>query len=323
MKNMPRITALFLILAMAVLLLPMAAPAKAMGDLIEEEVSEGADVLRQGVYYYELAEMSGDYGEGLSPREGALLVDALMADMGLYVENGGIPAEQCVYISLDELAFLDSCMMRECYIYSVGIGTPEGGLMGDGYEVVYRVSVDYGGDKTAAIYDDFSDATEENTLMLVANFSNGVADGEIRIAEVALPSQNEMPASDALMAFYLAGELSDWTGLDFALNDVWFDEDSVTVDWSKESTLLAGLGDKEQKEEFFFFDAVSLNWFMMDSLADTLRQNFDVTAVYYASEGQPIAFTNPEDMAEQGLPVLPIDQSYEGSAFFVSHSNNQ
>ena len=131
-------------------------PQDGRGDIFEEQAPGGADVIRQGVYYYELTEFSGDYGDGLSPKEGAELTDELLASIGLYTDNGGISAWQCVYISFDELAVLDSAMGRECYLYSVGIGTPEGGLMGDGYEVIYRVSVDYSGDKTAAIYEDFS-----------------------------------------------------------------------------------------------------------------------------------------------------------------------
>jgi hypothetical protein len=127
------------------------------------------------------------------------------------------------------------------------------------------------------------------------------------------------------IAFTMAEGLSEWTGLNFALNGVTLnsDDDSVTVDWSKDSTLIAGLGDGPQKDEFRMADAVSLNWFMMDSMAMTLKKNLDyVTAVYYRSDGKPITFTNPEDMAAQGLPELPIDQSYEGSAFFVSHAGN-
>lgn len=126
------------------------------GDIFEEQVPDGAELIMQGVYYYELVELSGDTGDGLSPREGAELANDLLASIGLYSKNGGISADNCVYISLDELAVLDFAMGRECYIYSVGIGTPEGGLMGDDYQVIYRISVDYSGEKTAAIYEDFS-----------------------------------------------------------------------------------------------------------------------------------------------------------------------
>ena len=137
-----------------------------------------------------------------------------------------------------------------------------------------------------------------------------------------LPVENE-PASPSLIAFYLADELSAWTGLDFTLNDVSFGEDSITVDWSKGSTLIAGYDGREWKEDFRFFDGVSLNWFMMDSLAMTLKNNLDVTTVYYCSDGGSVTFPNPEDMAAQGLPELPVDQSYEGSTFFISHAGGR
>lgn len=166
-----------------------------------------------------------------------------------------------------------------------------------------------------------SNSEETFTLTLYADFSNGASDGEIKEKVITLPLENE-PYSPSLIASILAGELSEWTGLDFTLNDVSFpDYESVKVDWSKNATLIAGLDDREFKEGFRFSDAVSLNWFMMDSLATTLKNNMtEKTSVYYLSDAQPITFPNPEDMAAEGLPELPIDQPYEGSAFFVSHA---
>ncbi|MCL1999965.1 MAG: hypothetical protein FWG74_00905, partial [Planctomycetes bacterium] len=114
---------------------------------------------------------------------------------------------------------------------------------------------------------------KEFYLTLFADFP-----GETWKKEVGpLPVENE-PASPSLIAFYLADELSAWTRFDFTLNDVIFGEDSITVDWSKESTLLAGLDDRAQNEEFpvYFHDAASLNWFMLDSLALTLKNNLDI-----------------------------------------------
>jgi hypothetical protein len=157
-------------------------------------------------------------------------------------------------------------------------------------------------------------------LILCADFSNGSSAGTVEENPIALPFESE-PAAPSQIAFALADGLKEWTGLDFNVNDVSFpDEESIIVDWSKDSTLIAGLDEREFKEGFRFDDAVSLNWFMMDSLATTLKRNMEVTTVYYQSEGQPLTFTNPEDMAGQGLPVLPIDQPYEGSVFFVSHA---
>jgi hypothetical protein len=165
-------------------------------------------------------------------------------------------------------------------------------------------------------------AADTFSLTLHADMSGGSAEERVATKEISLPLEGA-PAAPALIAFSLADGLTEWTGLAFTVNDVTFGEDSITVDWAAESTLIAGLGDREQKEEFRFADAVSLNWFMMDSLARTLKQNMNVTTVYYCSGGQPITFTNPEDMAAEGLPELPIDQPYEGSAFFVGHANNR
>jgi hypothetical protein len=148
---------------------------------------------------------------------------------------------------------------------------------------------------------------------------------ETWMQEIApLPIENE-PASPSLIAFHLADEMSAWTGLDFSLNDVTFGEDSVTVDWSKDSTLIAGLGDRAMKEEFrpYLDDAVSLNWFMMDSLAMTLKKNLDVSTVYYCSEGGPVTFHNLKDMMAQGLLELPMNQPYEGSAFLMAHAGGR
>lgn len=162
--------------------------------------------------------------------------------------------------------------------------------------------------------------TEEARFTLFADFSAGSTDTEPRLKEIPLPPGEDMPPSNALVAFFLADSLSEWTGLDFTLNDVTFGEDSITVDWSADSTLIAGLDGREQKEGFRFFDAVSLNWFMMDSLARTLKHNLPVTTVYYCSDGGPVTFQNPEDMAAQGFPKLPVDEPYEGSAFYAAQA---
>ena len=181
---------------------------------------------------------------------------------------------------------------------------------GDAFAVLPSAEVD-----TAAI-----EESAVSSLTLVADFSNGSAGGEIQSKTLPLPPKESMPASQAVTALFLADALSEWTGLDFTLNDVSFDENSITVDWAASSTLIAGLDEREQKDAFHFYDAVSLNWFMMDSLAATLKQNLPVSTVYYSAEGGSVQFQNPEDMSLQGLPELPADQPYEGSAFFAAHA---
>ncbi|MGX8701223.1 hypothetical protein [Caproiciproducens sp.] len=155
------------------------------------------------------------------------------------------------------------------------------------------------------------------SVSLYADFSAGNPDGEAggRVKRKTV----EMDAAPSVEA--LADALSEWSGLDFSLASARTDANGAYADWSAASTLVRGLDDREQKEDFHFFDSVSLNWFMMDSLARTVKANLPVKTVYYSMDGgKELRFTNPEDMAAQGLPALPADQPYEGSAFFVTHS---
>lgn len=132
------------------------------GDLTDDyPTPAGAtDEISQGTFYYDLVALSGDSGDGLTPAEGAKQAEQLLISMNVFGDTG-LPQGQCLYIAFDEIVALDSAMGRECFIYTVGTGTPEGGFKGDDYEVIYRVSVDYSGTKTAAVYDDFSDGHGE------------------------------------------------------------------------------------------------------------------------------------------------------------------
>lgn len=86
------------------------------------------------------------------------------------------------------------------------------------------------------------------------------------------------------------------------------------MDWAPDSTLIAGLDDREQKEDFFFFDEESLRWFMLDSLWRTLTENLDVTEVYYTMDGGEkltLVGLNPVD-------TFPAEEPYKGSAFYFN-----
>lgn len=154
------------------------------------------------------------------------------------------------------------------------------------------------------------------TATLIADFSAG--------SELLNQKEYFQGYNGSLDIAMLSDYLSDLTGLDF-FADGKVEGGKAFISWRDESTLVAGLDDREQSEEFFFYDAISLNWFMMDSLAATVKKNFpEVTEVYYSGEnGESVVFPNPEDMASQGLPVLPIDLPYEGSTFFVSHADGR
>lgn len=116
----------------------------------------------------------------------------------------------------------------------------------------------------------------------------------------------------------LANELSELTGLDFIIT-VSKASDGWIVDWSSDSTLVAGLDDREQKDEFFFFDQDSLCWFMMDSLWHTLTGNLDADNIYYTMDGgQELVFEELHPVSE-----FPSDIPYMGSGFYYAHADVQ
>ena len=87
----------------------------------------------------------------------------------------------------------------------------------------------------------------------------------------------------------------------------------MTVCFSKESALFIGPPDP-QKEDFFMFDAESLDRTILDSIQHTLQYNFvdpelgdpDSLDIYYCMEGNA-PLTLP------GINVtLPMDQPYKG-----------
>ena len=114
----------------------------------------------------------------------------------------------------------------------------------------------------------------------------------------------------------LAGELTGLTGLDFYITASKTD-DGWIVDWAADSTLIAGLDDREQKEEFHFFDHDSLCWFMMDSLWRTLTENLNAENIYYTMDGGRELFF--EEL--YSVNVFPSDIPYMGSEFYFAHAD--
>ena len=116
----------------------------------------------------------------------------------------------------------------------------------------------------------------------------------------------------------LADELSELTGLDFIITAGKAD-DGWIVDWAADSTLVTGLDDREQKEEFFFFDQDSLCWLMMDSLWRTLTENLNAENIYYTMDGgKELVFEELYSVNE-----FPSDIPYMGSEFYYAHANVQ
>ncbi len=151
--------------------------------------------------------------------------------------------------------------------------------------------------------------TIQNTAVLYADFTFGgatVGDNIVR--------QYDMPYEGELTVEMLAHGLSELTGLDFFINSASVEGDSVTIDWASNSTLIANLDDRVQKEEFHMFDSESMRWFMMDSMWQTLIQNLDVQNVYYTQDG------GNELVFEELSPVnvFPKDMPYSGSVYYFA-----
>ncbi len=162
---------------------------------------------------------------------------------------------------------------------------------------------------------DTSSVTEpkETPVTLYANF----AAGNEQANELGLIKTKTVNIKGDITPEQLASELSAWSGLDFTLNAMTVETDKVTVDWAKTSTLVAGLDDRAQKEEFFFYDFDSLCWFMMDSLWQTVLENMGVSEVYYTMDGGKDLVI--ENFAS--VEMFPKDVPYMGSPFYAAHSD--
>ena len=116
----------------------------------------------------------------------------------------------------------------------------------------------------------------------------------------------------------LARELSDLTGMDFTITASKTD-DGLIVDWAADSTLIAGRDDREQKEDFRFYDYDSMSWFMMDSLWCTLTANLDAENIFYTMD------SGRNLVLEKMSPAItiPADTPYMGSTFYLSHDEGR
>lgn len=116
----------------------------------------------------------------------------------------------------------------------------------------------------------------------------------------------------------LARELSDLTGMDFTITASKTD-DGLIVDWAADSTLIAGRDDREQKEDFRFYDYDSMSWFMMDSLWRTLTANLDAENIFYTMD------SGRNLVLEKMSPAItiPADTPYMGSTFYLSHDEGR
>ncbi|MDR1001661.1 MAG: hypothetical protein LBL82_00085 [Oscillospiraceae bacterium] len=108
----------------------------------------------------------------------------------------------------------------------------------------------------------------------------------------AVVAEDEVPTRDfgyeegKLTPERVAEALSAWTGLNFSITSE-FDAEYGTyiITWKSDSSLATGQPPMEQNEEFTFYDAVTLRFFMLNSLCRTIRENIGEYDIYYAVEG--------------------------------------
>ena len=160
--------------------------------------------------------------------------------------------------------------------------------------------------------EDAGTGAHEWPLELVAVFSGEFAEHDFILTDTAyLPD-------DRLTPEIIAEGLSDWTGFDFLFDASYDGAGNFTVDWHVNSTLIAGLGGREQKDGFYMADDNSMRWFMMDTLDRTLKENLEVYEIYYTTDG------GKELKFEEFYPInaIPSYIPYMGSSFYFRHAES-
>lgn len=100
----------------------------------------------------------------------------------------------------------------------------------------------------------------------------------------------------SLTAERIAEALSALTGLNFEITSQYDAENNILrIDWAPSSSLALGEPADPQLEEFFFYEADSLRWFMLNSLSRTIRENIGEVDIFYTVNG--------EDLNTLGLSV--------------------
>ncbi len=167
-----------------------------------------------------------------------------------------------------------------------------------------------GGKETSSQSKQTKSAPKVKTAMLYTNLEIG--------SESAKYETHPFEYSGDLTSEKLAQGLSQLTGLDFFLRETpSCKSEEINIDWALSSTLISNLDDREQKNEFRFYDSDSMRWFMMDSLWRTLTENFDVENIYYTMNGgNDLEF-------DELYPInkFPFDFPYMGSAFYFAHAD--
>jgi hypothetical protein len=126
-----------------------------------------------------------------------------------------------------------------------------------------------------------------------------------------------LPYMRPLTVEILAAGLSDWSGMDFSLSaDV--SGSAVTVDWAADSGLFTE-GGGAPKDDFTFHEAEVREWFMLDSLWHTIKENLGVDEIYYTMDGGK----ELRVPAIEYPTLFPREIPYLGSPFYFTHKGSK
>jgi hypothetical protein len=128
--------------------------------------------------------------------------------------------------------------------------------------------------------------------------------------------------SGELTAEVLGEGLSELTGLDFLFTNT-SKSDGIVIDWNVNSSLF-GKADMKKASRFFgddWPDGPYIDWFMLDSLWETLIKNLGVENVYYTMNGGKELKIDGLMKGTVLVDEFPSDIPYMGSGFCSVHTD--
>ncbi|MDR1463906.1 MAG: hypothetical protein LBJ11_01215 [Oscillospiraceae bacterium] len=101
----------------------------------------------------------------------------------------------------------------------------------------------------------------------------------------------------------IAAALTDLTGANFSIaSRTDPGTGAIVVEWLPDAALLGGDYDRKN-EDFQFYDAESLDWFMMNSLSRSIRETLGKPDVFYVMNGnEPLKLPAIDYTPEAGIP---------------------
>ncbi len=150
---------------------------------------------------------------------------------------------------------------------------------------------------------------------IIVNFTNGVS---YYHPDQIMEFDFEYEGDLSIQA--IADALTVESGLDFFINSATIESGDAYVDWSANSSLVAGYDGRALEEMFFnyFSDNASINWFMLDSLKDSIILNTGAENVYYSMNGG-------EALVVKDMPAnveFSLDMPYPGSDYYYEQQGH-